>query len=102
MAHIAKELWNWTDTYTIEVADPRDALCALMVVLLRSMQRNARGITIPDKAAHKNTPLFCCARSRIGSFLVREAARRCIKTVQKKQQPTAGCCFVVKRRAVSP
>ena len=32
MAHIAKELWNWTDTYTIEVADLRDALCALMVV----------------------------------------------------------------------
>ena len=23
VAHIAKELWNWTDTYTIEVADPK-------------------------------------------------------------------------------
>lgn len=33
IAKISKELWNWTDTYSIEVADPEDALCALMVVL---------------------------------------------------------------------
>lgn len=33
VAVISKEVWNWTDTYTIEVADPADALCALMVTL---------------------------------------------------------------------
>ena len=33
IASISKELFNWTDTYTIDVADPRDALMALMVVL---------------------------------------------------------------------
>ena len=32
------------------------------------MQRNARGITIPDRLHTKNTPLFCCARSRIREF----------------------------------
>ena len=30
---VSKELFNWTDTYTIEVADPGDALAALMLVL---------------------------------------------------------------------
>lgn len=29
---------------------------------------NARGITIPDRLHTKNTPLFCCARSRVGEF----------------------------------
>ncbi len=33
VAIISKELWNWTDTYTIEVKDPKDALYALMLVL---------------------------------------------------------------------
>jgi len=33
VASISKELFNWTDTYSIDVADPRDALMALMVVL---------------------------------------------------------------------
>ena len=33
VASISKELFNWTDTYTIDVADPGDALYALMVVL---------------------------------------------------------------------
>ena len=33
VARVTKELWNWTDTYAIEVSDPRDALCALMLVL---------------------------------------------------------------------
>ena len=42
VAHIAKELWNWTDTYTIEVADPRDALCALMVVLAIDAEKCSR------------------------------------------------------------
>lgn len=33
IATVTKELFNWTDTYVIDVADPFDALCALMVVL---------------------------------------------------------------------
>ena len=33
VAVITKELFNWTDTYSIEVDDPQNALCALMVVL---------------------------------------------------------------------
>lgn len=33
VAAISKELWQWTDTYVIDVPDPGNALCALMVVL---------------------------------------------------------------------
>ena len=33
IATVSKELWNWTDTYSIDVRDPKDALCALMLVL---------------------------------------------------------------------
>ncbi|MBR5390074.1 MAG: LURP-one-related family protein [Clostridia bacterium] len=33
VAAVTKELWNWTDTYCIDVADPRDALYCLMIVL---------------------------------------------------------------------
>ena len=33
VAQISKELWNWTDTYVIDVHEPSDALCALMLVL---------------------------------------------------------------------
>ena len=33
VASISKELFNWTDTYTIDTKDPRDALMSLMVVL---------------------------------------------------------------------
>ncbi|MBO5852360.1 MAG: LURP-one-related family protein [Clostridia bacterium] len=33
VATINKELWNWTDTYSIEVSDQNDALYALMLVL---------------------------------------------------------------------
>ena len=33
VAQISKELWNWTDTYVIDVYDPVDGLCALMLVL---------------------------------------------------------------------
>lgn len=33
VALISKELWNWTDTYSIEVFDPNNALCALMSVI---------------------------------------------------------------------
>ena len=33
VARVSKEVWNWTDTYTIDVAFPDDALYALMLVL---------------------------------------------------------------------
>lgn len=33
VATVSKELLNWTDTYTINIYDPQDALNALMLVL---------------------------------------------------------------------
>ena len=33
IAAVSKELWNWTDTYVIDVSDSEDALYALMLVL---------------------------------------------------------------------
>lgn len=42
VAVITKELWNWTDTYVIDVADPRDALCALMFVLAIDAEKCSR------------------------------------------------------------
>lgn len=33
VASVSKELLHWTDTYIIDVADPRDSLMSLMVVL---------------------------------------------------------------------
>ena len=33
IADVSKELWNWTDTYVIDVVNPQDALYALMLVL---------------------------------------------------------------------
>ena len=33
MAAVSKELFNWTDTYSLDVADSRDALLVLMVAL---------------------------------------------------------------------
>ena len=33
IATISKELWNWTDTYSITVHDPQNALTALMSVI---------------------------------------------------------------------
>ena len=33
VATVSKELFNWTDTYTIDVNDPADALPALLAVL---------------------------------------------------------------------
>lgn len=33
VAAVSKQLFNWTDTYVIDVADPSDSLCALMLVL---------------------------------------------------------------------
>lgn len=42
VATITKELFNWTDTYVIDVQDPRDALCALMVVLAIDAEKCSR------------------------------------------------------------
>ena len=33
VASISKEIWNFTDTYTVSVSDPDDALTALMAVI---------------------------------------------------------------------
>lgn len=41
-ATVSKQLWNWTDTYSIEVADPRNALHALMVVLAIDAEKCSR------------------------------------------------------------
>ena len=42
IAVIQKELFHWTDTYTIEVADEENALCALMVVLAIDAEKCSR------------------------------------------------------------
>ena len=33
VARMTKQLWNWTDTYVIDVYDPAHALCVLMIAL---------------------------------------------------------------------
>lgn len=42
VATVSKQLWNWTDTYIIDVADPKDALCALMLVLAIDAEKCSR------------------------------------------------------------
>ena len=42
VASISKELWNWTDTYVINVINPQDALCALMLVLAIDAEKCSR------------------------------------------------------------
>lgn len=42
IAVISKDIWKWTDTYSIEVADPADALCALMVTLAIDAEKCSR------------------------------------------------------------
>ena len=42
VATVSKELFNWTDTYMINVIDPNDALCALMVVLAIDAEKCSR------------------------------------------------------------
>ena len=42
VANITKELWNWTDTYVIDVHDPQDGLCALMLVLAIDAEKCSR------------------------------------------------------------
>ncbi|MBQ6699581.1 MAG: LURP-one-related family protein [Oscillospiraceae bacterium] len=42
IASVSKELFNWTDTYVIDINDPRDALCALMLVLAIDAEKCSR------------------------------------------------------------
>ena len=42
VANVSKEPFNWTDTYVIDVYDPKDALCALMVVLAIDAEKCSR------------------------------------------------------------
>jgi len=42
VAAITKEIFNWTDTYVIDVDDPQNALCALMVVLAIDAEKDSR------------------------------------------------------------
>ncbi|MBE5955780.1 MAG: hypothetical protein E7253_04945 [Lachnospiraceae bacterium] len=42
IATVSKELFNWTDTYVIDVADPQDALGALMLVLAIDAEKCSR------------------------------------------------------------
>ncbi len=42
VATVSKELFNWTDTYSIDVRDPKDALCALMLVIAIDAEKCSR------------------------------------------------------------
>ena len=42
IATVSKELLNWTDTYVIDINDPEDALCALMLVLAIDAEKCSR------------------------------------------------------------
>lgn len=42
VASVSKKLWNWTDTYVIDVYNQHDALCALMLVLAIDAEKCSR------------------------------------------------------------
>ena len=42
VADISKQIWNWTDTYIIDVFNPDDALYALMLVLAIDAEKCSR------------------------------------------------------------
>ena len=42
VATVNKELWNWTDTYVIDVYNPNDAVCALLLVLAIDAEKCSR------------------------------------------------------------
>ena len=42
IATVSKQLLNWTDTYIIDVVNPADALCALMLVLAIDAEKCSR------------------------------------------------------------
>lgn len=43
VATVSKELFNWTDTYSIDVYNPQDALYVLMLVLAIDAEKCSRG-----------------------------------------------------------
>lgn len=42
VATVSKELLNWTDTYVIDVMDPKDAISALMLVIAIDAEKCSR------------------------------------------------------------
>ena len=42
IAAVTKEILNWTDTYVIDVENPGNALCALMLVLAIDAEKCSR------------------------------------------------------------
>ena len=42
VATVSKELFNWTDTYVLDVVDPKDALGVLMLVLTIDAEKCSR------------------------------------------------------------
>lgn len=42
VATVSKELFNWTDTYMIDVSNPQDALASLMLVLAIDAEKCSR------------------------------------------------------------
>lgn len=42
IATVTKEIWHWTDTYTIDIYDSRDAVSALMLVLAIDAEKCSR------------------------------------------------------------
>ena len=42
IANVSKELWNFTDTYVLDVHNPQDALCVLMLVLAIDAEKCSR------------------------------------------------------------
>ena len=42
VATVSKQLFNWTDTYVIDVYNPQDALAALMLVLAIDAEKCSR------------------------------------------------------------
>ena len=42
IAQVSKELFQWTDTYVIDVCDPQDVLAALMLVLAVDAEKCSR------------------------------------------------------------
>ncbi len=42
IAQVSKQLFQWTDTYVVDVQDPADALCALMLVLAIDAEKCSR------------------------------------------------------------
>ena len=42
IANVTKELFNWTDTYVIDVHDPNHAVCILMLVLAIDAEKCSR------------------------------------------------------------